>query len=153
MAKPEGVGLTVEGKQSVLRKYCESTGCENRCKLVNECWIKNITPFSPDLSVENIEKMYRILTGDGMVSDKNIKKHFNIKSNEGEPIMNEHETQTTLEATIDGTIVIPRGEYAYLIAKSAKADLLEDYVNNRDYLDKDVVRAILGMYRSEESEG
>ena len=67
--------------------------------------------------------------------------------------MNEHETKTTLEATTDGTIVITRAEYAYLIAKSAKIGLLEDYVNNRDYLDKDVVRAILGMYRSEESEG
>ena len=67
--------------------------------------------------------------------------------------MNEHETQTALEATTDGTIVITRSEYAYLIAKSAKTDLLENYVNNREYLDKDVVRAILGMYRSEESEG
>ena len=67
--------------------------------------------------------------------------------------MNEHETQTTQEATTDGTIVITRSEYAYLIAESAKNDLLKDYVNSREYLDKDVVRAILGMYRSEESEG
>ena len=67
--------------------------------------------------------------------------------------MNEHGTQATLEATTDGTIVITRTEYAYLIAKSTKIDLLEDYVNNQDYLEKDVVRAVLGMYRSEESEG
>lgn len=66
--------------------------------------------------------------------------------------MNEHKTQTTLEATIDGTIVITRAEYAHLIAESTKIDLLEDYANNRDYLDKDVVHAILGMCRSEESE-
>ena len=67
--------------------------------------------------------------------------------------MNEHKTQTTLEATVDDTIVITRAEYAYLIAKSTKIDLLEDYVNNREYLDKDVVRAVLGMTESEESEG
>ena len=67
--------------------------------------------------------------------------------------MNEHETQTTLEATTDDTIVITRTEYAYLIAESAKNGLLKDYVNSREYLDKGVVRAILGMYRSEESEG
>ena len=67
--------------------------------------------------------------------------------------MNEHETLTTLEATIDGTIVITRSEYAYLIAESTKTDLLEDYINSREYLDKDTVRAILGMYWSEESEG
>ena len=128
--------MTVEEKRIALSYYCDS--CDNckDCRLYNEC-----TDISPSL------------TPRGASNDVVEKLYAFYEKLKGEPIMNEHETQTTLEATIDGTIVIPRGEYAYLIAKSAKIDLLEDYVNNRDYLDKDVIRAILGMYRSEESEG
>jgi len=129
--------MTVEEKRDELKhKFCAFCSDCAACGLFEPC--RRVSPFQSPVTMDDeaIEKLYQ--------------EYMKIK---GEPIMNEHETQTTLEATIDGTIVIPREEYAYLIAKSAKADLLEDYVNNRDYLDKDVVRAILGMYRSEESEG
>lgn len=128
--------LTADEKRKELREYCAGRNC-NYCKLESFCFRKELHPvYSPDVSNYEISKIYS--------------KFEKLK---GEPIMNEHETQTTLEATTDGTIAITRAEYAYLIAKSAKIDLLEDYVNNREYLDKDTVHAILGMLGSEESEG
>ena len=127
--------LTVKEKKDALAKICaESSNC-CFCTLKPAC--DKIDPMNPP------SYMY----------DRQIEELYRLAKLKGEPIMNEHETQTTLEATIDGTIVITRAEYAYLIAKSTKIDLLEDYANNRDYLDKDVVRAILGMPESEESEG
>jgi hypothetical protein len=128
--------MTVEEKRIALSYYCDS--CDNCevCRLYSKC--NDISPTLTPRGASNdvVEKLYAF-----------------YEKLKGEPIMNEHETQTALEATVDGTIVITRAEYAYLIAKSAKTDLLEDYVNNREYLDKDTVRAILGMLGSEESEG
>ena len=128
--------MTVEEKRIALSYYCDSCDDCKDCRLYNEC--TDISPSSTPCGASNdvVEKLYAF-----------------YEKLKGEPIMNEHETQAALEATTDGTIVIPRGEYAYLIAKSAKIDLLEDYANNREYLDKDVVRTILGMFGSEESEG
>lgn len=127
--------LTVEEKRDALVKIC--AGSSNCCFCTLRSVCHKVSPANPPAWMRNnqIEELYQ------------------LAKLKGEPTMNEHETKTTLEATIDGTIVITRAEYAYLIAKSAKIDLLEDYVNNREYLDKDVVRAILGMCRSEESEG
>ena len=127
--------LTVEEKRSAVVEKCRKFfGC-SQCVLQSEC--REVDPMKPPARMD----------------DRQIEKLYQLVKPKGEPIMNEHETQTTLEATIDGTIVITRAEYAYLIAKSAKTDLLEDYVNNREYLNKDIVRAILGMLGSEESEG
>lgn len=137
MAKPEGVRLTVEEKRKELIDICVGNRRCRDCVLRIACISVNDDLAPRSMPDKDIERLYT--------------EYGKLK---GEPTMNEHETQATLEATIDGTIVITRAEYAYLIAKSAKIDLLEDYVNNhREYLDKDVVRAILGMYRSEESEG
>ena len=127
--------LTVEEKRRAVVEKCRKFFSCSQCVLQSEC--REVDPMKPP----------------ARMNDRQIEKLYQFVKPKGEPIMNKHETQTTLEATIDGTIVITRAEYAYLIAKSAKIDLLEDYVNNREYLDKDVVRAILGMYRSEESEG
>ena len=130
--------LTVEEKLETLKKYCKAHICTN-CLFEKTCWAahETSTPLTPYITNDKISTMYSSL----------------LQYMNGGSTMNEHETQTTLEATTDGTIVITRTEYAYLIAESAKNDLLKDYVNSREYLDKDVVRAILGMYRSEESEG
>lgn len=130
--------LTVEEKLATLKKYCKAHICTN-CPLAKMCWAahEKSTPLTPDITDDKISTMYSSL----------------LQYMNGGSTMNEHETQTTLEATIDGTIVITRSEYAYLIAESAKNDLLKDYVNSREYLDKDVVRAILGMLGGEESEG
>ena len=127
--------LTVEEKRSAVVEKCRKFFNCSQCVLQSEC--REVDPMKPP----------------ARMNDHQIEKLYQLVKPKGEPIMNEHETQTTLEAMTDGTIVITRTEYAYLIAKSTKIDLLEDYVNNRDYLDKDVIRAILGMYRSEESEG
>lgn len=127
--------LTVEEKKDVVAEICRKFPSCFHCAFRSAC--REVSPVTPPrwMSDRQIEELYR---------------HVKLK---GEPIMNEHETQTALEATTDGTIVITRSEYAYLIAKSVKIDLLEDYVNNRNYLDKEVVHAILGMFGSEESEG
>ena len=127
--------LTVEEKRNAVIEKCRKFCNCSQCVLHSEC--REVDPTKPP----------------SRMNDRQIEKLYQFVKPKGEPIMNEHETKTTLEATIDGTIVITRAEYAHLIAKSAKIDLLEDYANNREYLDKDVVRAILGMYRSEESEG
>lgn len=126
--------LTVEEKRNSVIEKCRKFRNCSQCVLHSECC--EVDPMKPP----------------SWMNDRQIEKLYQFVKPKGEPIMNEHETQTTLEATADGTIVITRAEYAYLIAKSAKIDLLEDYVNNREYLDKDVVRAILGMLGSKESE-
>ena len=128
--------MTVEEKRKELIDICAGNRKCRECVLRIACISVNDDQAPRSMPDKDIERLYT--------------EYEKLK---GEPIMNEHETQATLEATIDGTIVITRGEYAYLIATSTKADLLEDYVNNRDYLDKDVVHAILGMYGSKESEG
>ncbi len=131
--------LTVEEKRKILIEHCDKmhegeSNCYD-CPLLGKC-----------LEISNDVPNY--------MNDTEITRLFSkFEKLKGESTMNERETQATLEATIDGTIVITRSEYAYLIAESAKTDLLKDYVNSREYLDKDTVRAILGMYRSEESEG
>ena len=131
--------LTVEEKRKILIEHCDKmhegeSNCYD-CPLLGKC-----------LEISNDVPNY--------MNDTEITRLFSkFEKLKGESTMNEHETQTTLEATIDGTIVITRAEYAYLIAKSAKIDLLEDYVNNWEHLDKDVVRTILGMLGNEESEG
>ena len=127
--------LTVGEKRKAIVEICRKAPECSRCTLQSTC--RKVSLMRPPSQMD----------------DHQIEKFYQLIELKGEPTMNEHETQTTLEATIDGTIVITRSEYAYLIAESAKNDLLKDYVNNREYLDKDVVRAILGMYRSEESEG
>lgn len=127
--------LTVEEKRVEVIEKCRKFFNCSQCVLQSEC--REVDPMKPP----------------ARMNDRQIEKLYQFVKPKGDPIMNEHETQTTLEATIDGTIVITRAEYAHLIAKSTKIDLLEDYVNNREYLDKDVVRAVLGMTESEESEG
>ena len=129
--------MTIEDKREILRKLCIGKDC-SECELRQFNFCENAAPiYSNFNSDEFIEKAYSAL----------------MKS-KGETTMNKNTLNVT--KTEEKTITISVSEYRFLISEQSTLSKLEGYAETHEYLNDEVVRALLGVEKPAanlESEG
>ena len=118
--------MTVSEKRDRLRIFCVAHNDCSSCRLFEPCKQASISKTPVAMSDEQIEKLYQ--------------EFMRIK---GETTMNENTMNVTKAE--EKTITIPISEYRFFISAQSTLSKLEDYAENHEYLNDEVIRALLGV--------